>query len=210
MAGALSTPSGRWPVSLRSNFACSPGEVAVTSPGGEEGLSVLGTVEVHGPWLWAFGCALGRWTAAGGAARRAPGQALPPSRSRRKIRKRRTVTGTRSSAMAARKASAVGAGTAGASPGRLPDARTDALAAGGSEESSKPSRRDDDHEEDRRRRHRGSAARLTSLFVSIAPTRNGGSRGYGTGQNLARRRFERGALGTDVPRSAESPIGLFN
>src|SRR5205823_9536487 len=46
-----------------------------------------------------------------------------PSRSRRRIRKRRTVTGTRSSAMAARKASAVGARTAGASPGRSPRAR---------------------------------------------------------------------------------------
>ena len=46
-----------------------------------------------------------------------------PSRSRRTIRKRRTVTGTRSSAMAARKASAVGARTAGASPGRSPPAR---------------------------------------------------------------------------------------
>ena len=46
-----------------------------------------------------------------------------PSRSRRTIRKRRTATGTRSSAMAARKASAVGARTAGASPGRSPRAR---------------------------------------------------------------------------------------
>ena len=46
-----------------------------------------------------------------------------PSRSRRRIRKRRTVTGTRLSAMAARKASAVGARIAGASPGRSPRAR---------------------------------------------------------------------------------------
>jgi hypothetical protein len=44
------------------------------------------------------------------------------SRSRRKIRKRRTVTGTRSSSMEARKASAVGARTVGASPGRSPRA----------------------------------------------------------------------------------------
>ena len=44
-------------------------------------------------------------------------------RSRPTIRKRRTVTGTRSSAMAARKASAVGARIAGASPGRSPRAR---------------------------------------------------------------------------------------
>ena len=46
-----------------------------------------------------------------------------PSRSRRRIRKRRTVTGTQSSAMAAPKASAVGARTAGAFPGRSPRAR---------------------------------------------------------------------------------------
>ena len=46
-----------------------------------------------------------------------------PSRSRRIIRKRPTATGTRSSAMAARKASAVGARTAGASPGRSLRAR---------------------------------------------------------------------------------------
>ena len=46
-----------------------------------------------------------------------------PSRSRRRIRKRRTVTGMRSSAMAARKASAVGARTAGASLGRSLRAR---------------------------------------------------------------------------------------
>ena len=39
-----------------------------------------------------------------------------------RIRKRRTATGTRSSAMAARKASAVGARTAGVSPGRSPRA----------------------------------------------------------------------------------------
>ena len=45
-----------------------------------------------------------------------------PSRSRRRIRKRRTVTGTRSSAMAARKASVVGARTAGTYPGRSPRA----------------------------------------------------------------------------------------
>ena len=38
-------------------------------------------------------------------------------------RKRRTATGTRSSAMAARKASAAGARTAGACPGRSPRAR---------------------------------------------------------------------------------------
>ena len=38
------------------------------------------------------------------------------------IRKRRTATGTRSSAMAARKASAAGARIAGASPGRSPHA----------------------------------------------------------------------------------------
>jgi hypothetical protein len=44
------------------------------------------------------------------------------SRSRRKIRKRRIATGARSSAMAARKASAVGARTVGASPGRSPRA----------------------------------------------------------------------------------------
>jgi hypothetical protein len=46
-----------------------------------------------------------------------------PSRSQQTIRTRRTVTGTRLSAMAARKASAVGARTAGASPGRSPRAR---------------------------------------------------------------------------------------
>ena len=45
-----------------------------------------------------------------------------PSRSQRTIRKRRTATGTRSSVMAARKASAVGARTAGAFPGRSPRA----------------------------------------------------------------------------------------
>jgi len=45
-----------------------------------------------------------------------------PSRSRRTIRKRRTATGTRSSAMADKKASAGGARTAGASPGRSPRA----------------------------------------------------------------------------------------
>ena len=50
-----------------------------------------------------------------------PSEAFP-SRSRRRIRKRRTVTGTRSSGMAARKASAVGVRTAGASPGRSPRA----------------------------------------------------------------------------------------
>jgi hypothetical protein len=41
-----------------------------------------------------------------------------PFRSRRTIRKRRISTGTQSSAMAARRASAAGARTAGASPGR--------------------------------------------------------------------------------------------
>ncbi|HXN26544.1 MAG TPA: VOC family protein [Candidatus Acidoferrales bacterium] len=46
-----------------------------------------------------------------------------PSRSRRTIRKRRTVIGTQSSAMAERKARAVGARTVGAFPGRLPRAR---------------------------------------------------------------------------------------
>jgi len=45
-----------------------------------------------------------------------------PSRSRLRNRKRRTVTGTRSSEMAERKASAVGARTAGASLGRSPRA----------------------------------------------------------------------------------------
>ena len=45
-----------------------------------------------------------------------------PSRSRPTIRKRPTATGMRSSAMAARKARAVGARTAGASPGRSPRA----------------------------------------------------------------------------------------
>ena len=54
------------------------------------------------------------------AARRS-GTARPfPSRSRRTLRKRRTATGMRSSAMAARKASAAGARTAGAFPGRSP------------------------------------------------------------------------------------------
>jgi hypothetical protein len=46
-----------------------------------------------------------------------------PSRSRRTIRKRRTGTGMRSTAMAARKVGAVGARTAGSSRGRLPHAR---------------------------------------------------------------------------------------
>ena len=47
------------------------------------------------------------------------GTARPfPSRSRRTIRKRQTATGTRSSAMAARKVRAVGARIAGVSPGR--------------------------------------------------------------------------------------------
>ena len=46
-----------------------------------------------------------------------------PSRSRLTIRKRRTVTGTRSSATAARKASAVGARIAGGSRGRSRRAR---------------------------------------------------------------------------------------
>ena len=51
------------------------------------------------------------------------GTARPfPSRSPRTLRKRRTATGTRSSAMAARRVSAVGARTAGASPGRSPRA----------------------------------------------------------------------------------------
>src|SRR5271154_4276911 len=60
----------------------------------------------------------------GGPAARRSGTPRPfPSRSRRIIRKRRTVTGTRSSAMAARKASAAGARTAGASPGRSLRAR---------------------------------------------------------------------------------------
>ena len=45
-----------------------------------------------------------------------------PSRSRRTIRKRQTATGTRSSAMAARRARAAGARTAGVSPGRSPRA----------------------------------------------------------------------------------------
>jgi hypothetical protein len=43
-----------------------------------------------------------------------------PSRSRRTLRKRQTATGTRSSAMGARKVRAVGARTAGASLGRSP------------------------------------------------------------------------------------------
>jgi hypothetical protein len=47
-----------------------------------------------------------------------------PSRSRRTIRKRRTVTGTRSSATAARKVRAVGARTAGASLGADHPARS--------------------------------------------------------------------------------------
>src|SRR5207248_5484648 len=46
-----------------------------------------------------------------------------PSRSRRRIRKRRTVTGMPSSAIVARKARAVGARTAGGSRGRSPSAR---------------------------------------------------------------------------------------
>ena len=46
-----------------------------------------------------------------------------PSRSRRTIRKKRTATGTRSWAMAARKVRAGGARTAGASPGKSPRAR---------------------------------------------------------------------------------------
>jgi hypothetical protein len=46
-----------------------------------------------------------------------------PSRSRRTVRKRRIATGTRSSATAARKASAAGARIGGASPGRSPRAR---------------------------------------------------------------------------------------
>jgi predicted 3-demethylubiquinone-9 3-methyltransferase (glyoxalase superfamily) len=54
-------------------------------------------------------------------------------RSQRRIRKRRTATGTRQSAMAGRKASAVGARTAGASSGRSPRARSGGLAAGGRE-----------------------------------------------------------------------------
>ena len=45
------------------------------------------------------------------------------SRSRRTIKKRRTATGTRSSAMAVRRASADGARTDGACPGRSPRAR---------------------------------------------------------------------------------------
>ena len=49
-------------------------------------------------------------------------------------RRASTVTGTRSSAMAARKVSAVGARTVGATPGRItPRALTDALAAGNGE-----------------------------------------------------------------------------
>ena len=57
------------------------------------------------------------------AARRS-GTARPfPSRSRQRLRTRRIITGTRSSAMAAREASAVGARTAGASHGRSPRAR---------------------------------------------------------------------------------------
>ncbi len=45
-----------------------------------------------------------------------------PSRSRRTVRKRRTATGTRSSAMAGRRMRVVGARTAGASLGRSPRA----------------------------------------------------------------------------------------
>jgi len=45
-----------------------------------------------------------------------------PSRSPRTIRRRQTATGMRLSAMGARKARAVGARTAGASPGRSPHA----------------------------------------------------------------------------------------
>jgi uncharacterized glyoxalase superfamily protein PhnB len=57
------------------------------------------------------------------AARRSNTPRPFPSRLRRTIRKRRTVTGTRSSAMAERKASAVGARTTGAYPSRSPRAR---------------------------------------------------------------------------------------
>src|ERR1700738_5147205 len=81
-------------------------------PGGKEG-DVL-TVEFT---VWAFPVSVS-------TAARSSGTARPfPSRSRRTIRKRRTATGTRSSAMAAGKVSAVGARTAGASPGRSPRAR---------------------------------------------------------------------------------------
>ena len=45
-----------------------------------------------------------------------------PFRSRRTLRRRRTATGTRSSATAVRKASAVGARIGGVSPGRSPRA----------------------------------------------------------------------------------------
>jgi 3-demethylubiquinone-9 3-methyltransferase len=57
------------------------------------------------------------------AARRSGTPRPCPSRSRRILRKRRTVTGMRSSAMEVPKARVVGARTAGACPGRSPRAR---------------------------------------------------------------------------------------
>ena len=82
-----------------------------------------------------------------------------PSRSRRTIRKRPTVTGTRLSAMAAGKRVRLVQGRWGLSWQITPRALTDALAAGGDE--AKRFRHDDDDQEDRHRIHRSGPARLT-------------------------------------------------
>ena len=90
-------------------------------------------------------------------------------RVRPKIRKRRTATGTQSSVMAGRRASAGGAKTSGEFPWQITlGVLTDALAAGG-DEAKRAFRCDDGNEENRHRRDR-EAARLKGSELVPAST----------------------------------------